>query len=128
MSEEYKLEIINPEESTGSSVSEIFGCLARILQVSRTEGCSIVEVIRCCSPDATINCLSTALLLSDPPLVNIISRGSAPNDVARLLRDSSRSIFASRPAQCGLEGLPIDFPAASFIAVCASGNNGEVAL
>ena len=119
---------INPEVSTGSSVSEIFGCFARILQVSRTEGCSIVEVIRCCSPEANINCRSTALLLSEPPLVNIISRGSAPNDLARLSRDSSRSIFASRPAQCGLEGLPIDLPDALFIAVCASGSNGEVAL
>ena len=90
---------INPEESTGSSVSPMFGCLARILEVSRTEGCSIVEVIRCCFPDAADNCLSTALLLSEPPLVKIISRGSAPKDLARLSLASSRSILASRPAQ-----------------------------
>ena len=119
---------INPEESTGSSVSSMFGFVARILQVSRTEGCSIVEVIRCCFPDAADNCLSTALLLSEPPLVKIISRGSVPNDLARLSLASSRSILDSRPAQCGLEGLPSVFSAASLIAVCASGSKGDVAL
>ena len=31
-------------------------------------------------------------------------------------------------AQCGLEGLPSDFSAASLIAVCASGSKGDVAL
>ena len=120
--------LTSPEESTGSSVSEMFGCLARILQVSRTEGCSIEEVIRWWLPGTTDNCLRTALLLSEPPLVNIISRDSTPNDLARLLRASSRSILASRPAQCGLEGFPIDFSAASLIADWASGNKGDVAL
>ena len=119
---------INPEESTGSSVSAMFGCLVRILQVSRTEGCSIVEVIRCCFPESTDNCLSTALLLSEPPLVKTISRGSAPKDLARLFLASSRSILASRPAQCGLDGLPSDFSAASHMAVWASGSRYEVAL
>ena len=119
---------ISPEESTGSAVRPMFGCLARILQVSRIEGCSIFEVIRCCFPDAADNCLSTALLLSEPPLVKIISRGSAPKDLARLHLASSSSILASRPAQCGLEGLPNDFSAASLIAVCASGSKGDVAL
>ena len=120
--------LIIPEESTGSSVSPMFGCLARILQVSSIEGCSIFEVIRCCFPDAADNCLSTALLLSEPPLVKIISLGSAPKDLARLYLASSRSILDSRPAQCGLEGLPSDFSAASLIAVCASGSKGDVAL
>ena len=119
---------INPDGSTGSSVSPMFGCLARILEVSRTEGCSIFEVIRCCFPNADDNCLSTALLLSEPPLVKIISRGSAPKDLARLSLASSRSILASRPAQCGLDGLPSDFSAASLIAVWASGSRYEVAL
>ena len=119
---------ISPEESTGSSVILMSGFLARILQVSRTEGCSIFEVIRCCFPGADDNCLSTALLLSEPPLVKIISRGSAPNDLARLPLASSSSILASLPAQCGLEGLPNDFSAVSLIAVCASGSKGDVAL
>ena len=83
---------ISPEESTGSSVRPMFGCLARILQVPRTEGCSILEVIRCCSPEASANCLRTVLLLSEPPLVNIISLGSAPNELAKLTLASSRII------------------------------------
>ena len=60
--------------------------------------------------------------------MNIISLGSAPNDLARLSRASSRSILASRPAQCGLEGLPKDFSSTSLIAVWASGSKGDVAL
>ena len=117
-----------PDESTVSSVSSIFACSARMRQVSRTEGCSTEEVIKCCCPEVPNNCLSTVLLLSLPPLVNRISWGFAPKVSARLSSDSSSKHLASRPAHCGLEGLANACLATSLIACSTASKNGEVAL
>ena len=81
-----------PDESTVSSVSSIFACSARMRQVSRTEGCSTAEVIKCCCLEVPNNCLSTVLLLSLPPLVNRISWGFAPKVLARACSTSGNNI------------------------------------
>ena len=82
--------------------------VSRKWSVSLTAGCSISEVIIWFPLPLNFKAIPLIAKLSDsdPPLVNIISLGSALIASATLCLASSKPFLASRPTEYKVDGFP----------------------